>query len=275
MTGEERLATIFEAIGRSGVKALVMGGHAVRFYGVERNTIDYDLHIASAHWDRLPEIAALAAGQPVSEAPSWRPRDFRRFIVGRLPDGREERLEFWRKNHLLAPFPDLYARREEGTYAGKTVAFLGIIDLIRSKETEREGDWRDIEALEEIRDERALACAVDAKRHVDLLAGLRSRKGFELATKAGKLEDPAAIALAWEHAAVPVARAYLAPFLRTRASVPSSGMTGEILERLHEAAPGSPRHLALVEAVRRLYKREAMEADRKDKMRQASGGDRT
>jgi hypothetical protein len=29
--------------------------------------------------------------------------------------------------------------------------------------------------------------------------------------------------------------------------------------------PGSARHLALVEAVRRLYRREAMEADRADK----------
>lgn len=34
------------------------------------------------------------------------------------------------------------------------VAFLGIDDLIRSKETEREDDWRDVALLEEIADER-------------------------------------------------------------------------------------------------------------------------
>ena len=41
---------------------------------------------------------------------------------------------------------------------------------------------------------------------------------------------------------------------------------GEILAGpLRQVAPGSPRHLALVEAVRRLYRQAAMDADRADK----------
>ena len=38
---------------------------------------------------------------------------------------------------------------------------------------------------------------------------------------------------------------------------------------LRRVEPGSSRHLALVEAVRRLYKRQAMEVDRADKAREA------
>jgi hypothetical protein len=50
-------------------------------------------------------------------------------------------------------------------------------------------------------------------------------------------------------------------------------MIDEILEvRMRGVEPASPRHLALVEAVRRLYKREAMEADRRDKLNQMSPG---
>ena len=50
-------------------------------------------------------------GQPLTEGPSWRPGSFRRFLLGQLPDGRDEWLEFWRTNHLLPPFAELYGRR--------------------------------------------------------------------------------------------------------------------------------------------------------------------
>src|SRR5262245_43548930 len=91
-----------------------MGGHAVRYYGLSRNTIDFDLHLAPDGWDVLPaRLAAtpIFAGKPVLEGPSWRPHSFRRFQIGRLPDGREEWLEFWCGNHLLPPFSELIARR--------------------------------------------------------------------------------------------------------------------------------------------------------------------
>ncbi len=37
----------------------------------------------------------------------WRSDDFARFEIGRLPDGREEWLEFWIRNHLLGDFAGL------------------------------------------------------------------------------------------------------------------------------------------------------------------------
>jgi hypothetical protein len=46
------------------------------------------------------------------------------------------------------------------------------------------------------------------------------------------------------------------------------GTIGEIISGpLRKVAPGSSRHLALVEAVRRLYKQAAIDADRADKIR--------
>src|SRR5262245_28065618 len=117
-----------------------MGGHAVRFYGFERATVDFDFY-ADASPDAWRDLPALLCAWPrfhgVIEGPSWRPEAFRRFIVGALPSGAEERLELWRENHLLPPFPELWQRREEGDYGGARVAFLGIDDLIHSKETER------------------------------------------------------------------------------------------------------------------------------------------
>ena len=43
MTPDEKLARIFGSLIKAGVDVLVMGGHAVRHYGVDRNTNDFDL----------------------------------------------------------------------------------------------------------------------------------------------------------------------------------------------------------------------------------------
>jgi hypothetical protein len=45
-----RLAEIVHALEQVGLTVLVMGGHAVRYFGVDRNTIDYDLHLSPADW---------------------------------------------------------------------------------------------------------------------------------------------------------------------------------------------------------------------------------
>ena len=71
MNAAERLTEIVSALDRLEIPYLVTGGHAARYYGIERNTIDYDLHITFDDWSR-------------------RPAAFRRFLIGRLSDGREE-----------------------------------------------------------------------------------------------------------------------------------------------------------------------------------------
>lgn len=273
MNAEERLAQVVSALEEVGITYLVMGGHAVRYYGVGRNTIDYDLQLSPDHWDDLPDRLSrtrLFAGPP-QEGPTWRHGFFRRFLLGRLDDGREEWLEFWRTNHLLPPLPVLFARREEGRYGGRTIPFLGLADLIRSKETEREGDWQDVALLEEIQDDRSLARAADAESVRAALARLRSRRGFEQAQQRGLLGDVVTVAAAFAQADNPMTRGFLVPFLpKEQEIVAEAGLIGEIVTgHLRTVTPGSARHLALVEAIRRLYKQAAREADRGDKMRSA------
>jgi hypothetical protein len=183
VSGPERLAAIVTALEGLGIPHLVMGGHAVRYYGVDRNTIDFDLHISLDAWDTLPALLAnspLFTSAPPVEGPSGRAGVFRRFQVGRLDDGREEWLEFWRSNHLLAPFPDLVARSDTGPYGGRDVRFLGLGDLIRSKETERASDWQDVALLEEIatRETQPMpaAQAIGCPRFSNSAAGRGSRR---------------------------------------------------------------------------------------------------
>lgn len=159
---DDRLAEVFEALRQADVPCLVMGGHAVRFYGLARSTVDCDVHVSPECWADLEQRlrrSPILAGRAFSAGPSWRPADFRRFRIGTLPDGREEWLDVWRTNHLLSPFPVEYSRREEGLYGGRHVAFLSLPDLIRSKETQPADDWRDVAALEEFLDARLMAAA--------------------------------------------------------------------------------------------------------------------
>lgn len=271
MNPEARLAEIVTALEAVGLTCLVMGGHAARYYGLQRNTNDYDLHLAPERWQDLPYLlrqCSIFLGLPVVEGPSWRPDSFRRFQIGRLADGREEWLEFWRNNHLLPPFAELFARREEGNYGGHSLPFLALPDLIRSKETERAGDWQDVAFLEEFLDARLLArVEQEGLGLAQALTQLRSRRGFESYWQKGYLTDRASIQEALTQTHLSITQAFLLPLQPDSPILPGATVSIEpvILNRLRTVAPASPLHLVLVEAVRRQYKLAAQVADRANK----------
>jgi hypothetical protein len=271
VNSEIRLAEIVSALEAASVRCLIIGGHAVRFHGLGRNTVDFDLYVAPEVWQDLEarlSSSPLSKGQPVVAGPSWRPNAFRRFQIGRLPDGREEWLDCWCQNHLLRPFSELLARGEQGPYGGRTLTFLALPDLIRSKETERAVDWQDVAVLEEFLDARLLAEAASGKRTVaEALSGIRSRSGFEASLQTGALSDPHVVAQALRTAARSAAQAWLLPSAPSAADPPATTPPIEpvILRRLRTVVPASPLHLALVEAVRRQYRLAAQAADKADK----------
>jgi hypothetical protein len=279
---EHRLAEIVSGLEALGVSCLVMGGHAVRYYGLNRNTNDFDLHLDPDRWEDLAArlaSAQLFAGAQLNEGPSWRPNLFRRFQIGRLPDGREEWLEFWRGNHLLPPFSVLSARAERGTYGGRLMSFLSLPDLIRSKETERAADWRDVAVLEEFLDSRRLARAATGEVTVaEALCGIRSRSGFEAALQQGFFAEVGDVEHALCAASLATTQAFLLPFVpaATNPPVTTPAIEPVILSRLRTVSPASPLHLTLVEAVRRQYRLAAQAADKADKERESAGpGERT
>lgn len=276
MTAEERLAFVVSALGSVGVSCLVMGGHAVRFYGFVRNTDDFDLHIAPNVWDELTSKLAgsvLFPGGPPVEGDSWRPEAFRRFRLGPLADVRDEWLEFWKENHLLAPYPELTRRAESGSYGGRSVTFLGLPDLIRSKETERDKDWRDVAVLEQILDARSLAGVEAGGLPLEeALAALRSRAGFESFVQRQVLEKTAAVAAALAKSPCPMTQAFLIPFVPDAPRCdPVCPLEPILVERLRKTLPASSLHVSIVEIIRRRYILFRKELDRTDKERIRGG----
>jgi hypothetical protein len=268
VTAEQKLARIYRVLANAGIETLVMGGHAARYYGVSRNTVDFDLVTAICTPEelhsRVPLIAALG---PLRQEPAWRKHDFVRYEIGKLDDGREEWLEFWLHNHLLDEFPRLKYRAETGQYGGEQLAFLGLSDLIRSKETERESDWKDIELLEEICDERAWAKASsDPLMWAPYLSTVRSRRAMDLAVEKQLVKTNAVVEDAFVRSEQPVPAAFLFPYVNDqRLRQTTSILSSTFKSLLSNVEGGSPKHFLLIEVVRRDYKRRAMERDRADK----------
>ncbi len=98
MSLEERLGFVVSAIESVGLRCLVMGGHAVRYYGLQRFTNDFDFALAPESCDNLLDTlsnSGLFPGSRPTEGNSWRPGEFRRFLLRPQADGQEEWLEFW------------------------------------------------------------------------------------------------------------------------------------------------------------------------------------
>src|SRR5207248_1836645 len=97
-----------------------------------------------------------------------------------------------------------------------------------------------------------------------LLSSMRSRRGFERALALGLMGDEALLRQAVPECRHPVSFAFLVPFVNESAQPP--GLRVKIddahLSPLRKIEPGSVKHVALVEVVRRGYKRWAMDVDR-------------
>ena len=267
MTPEEKLAYLSRSLQSAGIDVLVMGGHAVRYYGIGRNTIDFDFVTALATPNelrfRLSSVKSLPELRP---GPAWREQDFARFQIGRLPDGREEWVEFWIRNHLLDSFPNLRERAETGRYGGDQVTFLSLPDLLKSKETERESDWSDIALLEEVLDDRNFALLSAAPDFLPtLLARLRSRRGMDRVVECKLASDPGIVQRAAELCVHPVPLAFMSPLTAATPDSLSSVIELSLLRELRQAGFATKKHFALIEVCRRSYKRRAIELDRVDK----------
>src|SRR5207249_719059 len=115
-----------------------------------------------------------------------------------------------------------------GIYGGRTLSFLSLPDLIRSKETERESDWQDIAFLEEFLDARLLAgAAAGQDALIAAMSHVRSRRGFESLLQHGCLTDTGLVRMALASAVLSISQAYLLPCVPDAPELRSSAVTIE------------------------------------------------
>ena len=268
VTPDSRLAAIVAAMERVGLTCLVMGGHAVRYYGLARNTNDFDLHLAPEAWESLLErlVSSGLSAEPVIEGPSWRPQTFRRFLIGRLPDGREGMVR------VLAGKPPLAAvlrfvcptRTWKLRRPGSAVSSVAGFDS-----QQRDGTGRRL--ARRSRSRRILGCATSCPRSGQRQSNRGSvhtakSERVRITPSARPFSNVAAIREALSQVRASISQAFLLP-LAADATIDHAGPAIEplIAQKLRTIQPGSSMHFLLVEAVRRQYKVAAQAADRADK----------
>jgi len=124
-----------------------MGGWAAIAHGVPRSTLDVDLYVESS----LPNIKSLVASLSEIGFGIGKELDPEEILKRRIFLFSDQiRVDIFIRPVGLDSFDDCWNRRLEKTFESVAIPFLGADDLVRSKETGREQDKADIEALQEL-----------------------------------------------------------------------------------------------------------------------------
>jgi hypothetical protein len=123
-----------------------MGGWATIAHGLPRSTLDVDLFVepSLANLEKLVSALSKVGFGIAKELDASEIQKRRIFLFSD-----QIRVDIFTRPVGLDTFESCWQRRLEKTFDSITIPFLGADDLIRSKETGRDRDRADIEALRE------------------------------------------------------------------------------------------------------------------------------
>ena len=133
------------------VAYLVIGGWAAIAHGIPRSTLDVGLFIRPDKGNSGRLIATLSrVGFGISRELS--PEEILSKKVFLFSD--QIRIDVFAEPWGLDGFESCWSRRLETTFESVTIPFLGLEDLLKSKNTDRDQDQADAEALKRIVEKR-------------------------------------------------------------------------------------------------------------------------
>ncbi len=160
---DDDLLKVCQLLNEAGARYLICGGFAVILHAVPRATKDVDLLILDSpeNFDRV--LQALRK-LPDGAAAELTPQDFAENLVVKILD--EVEVDVSRRAWVVT-YDEAIAGARELVIDGIRIPYLGLKDLIRSKQTYRDKDRADIQMLlessPEARDAEGLANAQKAK----------------------------------------------------------------------------------------------------------------
>jgi predicted nucleotidyltransferase len=144
--------TLCRHLNARGVEYVVFGGWATIAHGLPRTTLDVDLFVRPTHENVERLIDALSeVGHGIA-----RELDADEILARHVFQFADQiRVDIFIRPWGLKDFDDVWARRWAAEFEGFTIPFVSLDDLIRSKETDRKQDREDLEALRNLKAERA------------------------------------------------------------------------------------------------------------------------
>lgn len=139
--------TLCAHLNEHGVRYLVMGGWAAIAHGLPRSTLDVDL-FAEPSLANLEKLVSALSKVGFGIAKELDASEILKRRIFLFSD--QIRVDIFVRPVRLDTFENCWNRRLEKRFEMTTIPFLGADDLLRSKETGREQDEKDIEALREL-----------------------------------------------------------------------------------------------------------------------------
>ena len=133
------------------VEFLVLGGWAAVAHGLNRTTLDVDIFVRPTR-ENVERLIAALSGVGFGTARELVPDDVLPRAVFIFKD--QIRVDIFIRPWGLTDFDACWTRRVEREFESNRIPFVGLDDLIRSKETDRPQDKQDVIALRKIRDRR-------------------------------------------------------------------------------------------------------------------------
>ena len=138
---------------------LVIGGWAAIAHGLPRTTLDVDVFVRPVH-DNVERLIRALSQVDSRTASELQAQEILARNVYLFAD--QIRIDIFTRPWGLDDFDQCWERRFEADFESVRIPFLGCEDLIRSKQTDREQDRLDAEALREIA-RRRLARAIGSQ----------------------------------------------------------------------------------------------------------------
>lgn len=142
------LLKVCDLLNRHGVRYLIAGAHACILHGLVRTTEDVDVLVEDDEGNFRKLIDALSQLHDHAAA-ELTVDDLRDNTIVKVADEVEVDIS---KQAWQVSYADAHSRAETATIDGITIPYLGLKDLIRSKETYREKDKADLQFLKRIAD---------------------------------------------------------------------------------------------------------------------------
>ncbi|MEQ2006411.1 MAG: nucleotidyltransferase [Limisphaerales bacterium] len=145
MTGDISLVRVCRLLNEAGARYLIIGGHACILHGLVRTTEDVDLLVEATEENCQLVINALS-GLADGAARELTPKDILENVVVKVADEVEVDVS---THAWKVTYPEAAPNALSKQLGDVTIPFIGLDDLIASKETYRDNDaWDRIRLLE-------------------------------------------------------------------------------------------------------------------------------
>jgi len=146
---------VLRVMDRSGVRCLLTGGQACVVYGAAEFSKDVDFVVLadSENFEKIQSVAGNLRAETIAVPPferAYLDEGLAIHLRCTVAEANGMRVDLMSRMRNVDPFPEIWKRRSTFEFGKTTVEIMGVVDLVKSKKTQRLKDWPMIQRLMEV-----------------------------------------------------------------------------------------------------------------------------